>query len=140
MRALGSLALAGAGALCLLAGCGSSGPKHSTAATHWTALRRVTVTTSRPLPPPYGGPFTTSFTTRVELSRVTTALNTHRISQAPASTSNPGCAGGTRIDITIVEMRGNQVHLASYQCANQTSGDIAGDLTGFLSAAGVSTT
>jgi hypothetical protein len=122
------------GAVCAalaIVACGGSSPGA------WKALRRVTVTVAQPgLPPPYGAGSTTSFTTPAQLTRVTSLLNAHHIAQASPSSSNSGCAGGYQIAITISPRNGRQVRLSAYRCANQTTGDVSGDLVGFLGALG----
>lgn len=116
-----------------LAACGGS--SHPT----WSQLRAVRITVAQPgLPPPYGAPKSTTFTTPAQLTRVTSALNAHHIAKASTTTPNPGCAGGFQIAIVIVPQHAGTVRLGAYRCANQDSGDIGGDLPGFLSAVGVS--
>jgi hypothetical protein len=128
------------GVLCaglLLAACGGSSSS-SSAATGWRELSSVRVTVAQPgLPPPFGLPKTTSFTTAGELARVTTLLNAHHIAKALSSSSSSGCAGGFQIAIAIVPRGSAPVKLNAYRCANRTSGDVSGDLVGFLGAIGV---
>jgi hypothetical protein len=115
----------------LLASCGGASQ------TPWRHLSKVVVTVAQPgLPPPYGAPKSTSFATPVALARITALLNAHHISRAPSSTASGGCAGGYTVLITILSEHAAPVRLSGYRCANQTSGDIAGDLVGFLSAVG----
>jgi hypothetical protein len=90
------------------------------------------------LPPPYGLPKTTAFTSSGELARVTSLLNAHHIAQASSTSSSTGCAGGFQIQIVIVRTSGAPAKLSAYRCANQTSGNVSGDLVGFLKAIGVS--
>jgi len=122
------------GTLCVglaLAACssGSSG--------EWKSLRSVRVTVAQPgLPPPFGRPKTTSFTSPAEVARVTRLLNAHHIARAPSTSSSSGCAGGFQIGIAIVPSGGAPVNLSAYRCANQTSGNVKGDLVGFLRAIG----
>ena len=112
----------------LIAGCG--GVTHSS----WSHLRSVRVTVAQPgLPPPFGAPKTTSFTTPTALANVTRALNAHHIDRSSQS-SSPGCAGGFTVLIVIVPQQSAPVRLTAYRCAGQTTGDVGGDLTGFLSA------
>src|SRR5436305_4958828 len=114
-----------------LAACGSS----SSNATTWHSLRSVRVTVARPgLPPPYGAPKTTSYTTPAQLAKVTSALNQFHIAQRSAASSSQGCGGGSQILITIVPQQGRTVSLTGYLCANRTTGNIGGDLPGVLSA------
>jgi hypothetical protein len=72
------------------------------------------------------------------LQQVTAALNVHHISKASSSSSSPGCAGGFQIVIAIVPQHSAPVQLNAYHCANQTTGNIGGDLVGFLSSIGFS--
>jgi hypothetical protein len=123
------------GVLCaaiVLAACGGS------SSSQWKGLRSVRVTVAQPgLPPPYGMPKTTAFTTSGELARVTSLLNAHHIAQASSTASGAGCAGGFRIQIVIARTGSAPAELSAYQCANQTSGNVSGDLVGFLKAIGV---
>ncbi len=97
------------------------------------------MTVSRPgLPPPGGLPQTTSFSSPSDVARVTTALNGHHIVKVSPSSST-GCAGGEQIEIKITPADSAAVDLSAYRCANQTTGNIGGDLPGFLSAISVST-
>jgi hypothetical protein len=126
-------------ALALLAGlplaaCGGNSQTTST----WHSLRSVRVTVARPgLPPPYGVPKTTTFATPPDVARATSALNNFHIARRVPPSSNSGCAGGTQIEITIVPQQGRTASLNAYRCANQTTGDVAGNLPGFLSALGL---
>jgi len=114
-----------------LAGCGGS------SSSKWEGLRSVSVTVSRPgLPPPGGAPQTTLFTSASAVAQATASLNAHHIKQGSSSSSNPGCAGGEQIAITIVRQHGAPVHLSAYQCGGHTSGDVSGDLSGFLTSIG----
>lgn len=115
-----------------IAACGGS------SSTTWKGLRSVTVTVSRPgLPPPFGRPHTTVFTSSSDISHVTAALNAHHITKVSPSSPN-GCAGGAQIAITITPEHSSPVNLSAYRCANQTTGNVGGDLPGFLSAIGLS--
>ncbi len=125
------------GAICValaLAGCGGGGSSSK----QWSDLQTVRITVAQPgLPPPYGRPKTTSFTTASEVAHVTTELNAHHIAKATTSSSSNGCAGGFTIAIAIVPKSSSPTRLAAYRCANQTTGDVSGDLVGFLSSVGV---
>jgi hypothetical protein len=122
-------------ALCVAA-CGSS--SSSSSAEAWKSLHTVRITVAQPsLPPPYGEPKTTAFTTPAQVARVTAALNAHHIAKAASSSTNNGCTGGHTVMITITPQSGAATQLSAYRCANQTTGDIDGDLTGFLSSLGI---
>jgi hypothetical protein len=96
------------------------------------------VTVAQPgLPPPYGAPKTTAFTSPAQVARVTSLLNAHQIARAASTTSNSGCAGGFRITVAIVPRTSAPVNLSAYRCAGQTTGNADGDLVGFLRAVGV---
>jgi hypothetical protein len=118
-----------------LAACGSSAT-----APRWHDLRSVRVIIGNDsLPPPFGRPRTASFVTGPQLSRAQAALNSHHITRLAHSTAaGGGCAGGYQVAITIVEHDSRRVTMSAYRCANTTSGDIGGDLPGFLSAVGIS--
>jgi hypothetical protein len=131
----------------LLVACGSSSSSTSsttsTSATNatsssfvpWRQLHSVHITVARPgLPPPYGQPKTKSFITPADVARVTGELNRHHIARQVPPTPNHGCAGGTTIAITIAKQHGASVNLNAYRCGGGRSGDVAGDLTGFLAA------
>jgi hypothetical protein len=115
-----------------LAACGGG------SSSGWKDLQSVRVTVAQPgLPPPYGMPRTTSFTTQAELAHVTSALNAHHIARASTVSARSGCAGGFTIAIAIEQKGSAPVSMNAYRCANQTSGNVSGDLVGFLKAAGV---
>jgi hypothetical protein len=129
------------GVLCaglLIAACGGSSSSSSGATSGWKDLSSVRVTVAQPgLPPPFGLPKTTSFTTSGQVAHVTSLLNSHHIARASSASSNSGCAGGFQIGIVIVPRGAAPVRLSAYECANHTSGDVSGDLVGFLSSIGV---
>jgi hypothetical protein len=124
------------GAICVCLVLGACGGGSSSS--QWKDLQTVRVTVAQPgLPPPYGEPKTTSFTTQGQLTRVTTALNAHHITQASSTSTSNGCSGGFTIKIAIVPKSGTPTNLSAYRCAKQTTGDVSGDVTGFLSSIGV---
>ncbi|HEY2161067.1 MAG TPA: hypothetical protein VGH24_07160 [Solirubrobacteraceae bacterium] len=115
-----------------LAACGGS------SSSGWKDLQSVRVTVAQPgLPPPFGTPKTTAFTTAAELKRVTAELNAHHITKASSASADSGCAGGFKIAIAIEQQGSAPVNLNAYRCANRTSGNVSGDLVGFLNAVGV---
>jgi hypothetical protein len=120
------------GAICvgvLLVACGGGSSQQ------WKDVQTVRITVAQPgLPPPYSDPKITTFTTQRQVDRVTKALNDHHITQASSTSSSNGCAGGYTIRITIVPKSGSPTNLSAYRCAKQTTGDVRGDVTGFLSA------
>ena len=131
LRTVAALGVAIAALMTAGCGGGSSGK--------WEDVHSVTVTVARPgLPPPGGAPHTTEFTSASAVAQATAALNAHHIEQSSSSSSNNGCAGGAQIAITIVKHDGTSVRLSAYQCGGHTTGDVSGDLSGFLSAVGVS--
>jgi hypothetical protein len=132
-KVLGALAV-----LIALAACGGSSSS-SSSASGWKNLSSVRVTVAQPgLPPPYGRPKTTAFTTAAQVARVTGLLNAHKIAKAAATTPSSGCGGGYQIGLVIVPQGATPVRMNAYRCANTTSGNINGDLVGFLKAIGVS--
>jgi hypothetical protein len=135
MRAIARV-IACAAPLLLVASCGSS---HNSAV-DWKNVQSVTVTVSKPgLPPPGGLPHTTTFTSQADVTRVTDALNAHGIDKLSAPSSGGGCAGGAQIAITITEAGAAPTHLSAYSCGGKVTGDAGGDVSGFLSALGIST-
>jgi hypothetical protein len=128
------------GALCAavaLAACGSSSSSGGSSST-WKDLRSVRVTVAQPgLPPPFGEPKTTTFTTPAQVVRATSLLNAHRIVRASSTTSSSGCAGGFNVLIVIVPRTSAPVSLNAYRCAGHTTGNVSGDLVGLLRAIGV---
>jgi hypothetical protein len=127
------------GALCAglaLAACGGSSSSNSSSS-DWKNLASVHVTVAQPgLPPPYGAPKTTAFTTPAQVTRVTKLLNANHITQAGGTTSSSGCAGGFQIAVAIVPRSSGPVKLSAYRCGGHTSGNTSGDLVGFLQALG----
>jgi hypothetical protein len=127
------------GALCAgltLAACGSSSSSSSSSA-DWKDLASVHVTVAQPgLPPPYGAPKTTAFTTDAQVAHVTALLNEHHIARAASTTSSSGCAGGFKIAIAIVARASGPVRFSAYRCAGQTTGSVDGNLVAFLQALG----
>ncbi len=124
------------GAICVCLVLGACGGGSSSS--QWKDLQTVRITVAQPgLPPPYGKPKTTSFTTQGQLARVTAALNAHHITQASSTSTSNGCSGGFTIKIVVVPKSGASTNLSAYRCAKQTTGDVSGDVTGFLSSVGV---
>lgn len=132
------------GCAALAAACGSSGG-HSTTVTHvatpvWSGLTRVSVHVDQPSvqTPPGTKILPTTFTTPAQLTAVTKALNANHIRKAQHTTTSNGCTGGIQIAITVTQPHG-QTDLNAYHCANTVTGNIAGDLMGFLRQIGVGT-
>jgi hypothetical protein len=116
-----------------LAGCGGGSPRP------WKDLRRASITLGNgSLPPPFGRPKTTVYSTPSELAQITAKLNAYRIARQSQNTSNAGCAGGYQVAISIVGASSPPVRLSAYRCADTTTGDIAGNLPGFLASLGLS--
>ena len=110
------------------------------ALTPWHDLRSVSVTVSNgSLPPPDGKPRTTTFLGARRLQRAQAALNAHHITRLAKTTAGTGgCTGGANVTITIVTHNYTRLRMSAYECGNGTSGNIGGDLPGFLRAAGIS--
>ena len=109
----------------LLAACGSS------TSLDLQNVSSVTVTRQTPgIAPPGNAPDTIRFDTPNRVAEVVRLLKAHQIAKG-TTTGADECTGGTEVDIDIVA-HGAHTHLSSYACANQTSGNIAGDLRGFL--------
>jgi hypothetical protein len=120
-----------------LAGCGGSASGGSSHA--YKNLRRVSITLGNSsLPPPFGRPKTTVYSTPAELARVTAKLNAYRIGrQSQTSPNDGGCAGGYQVAISIVKPSSPPVRLSGYRCATTTYG-LTGNLPGFLASLGLS--
>jgi hypothetical protein len=116
-------------------GGGSSSDNRPT----WSHLTRVTVSAVQPSvnQPPGEKPNRVVFTTPQQLQTVTKALNANHIQQASHPTSDNGCAGGIQIAIVITQTGGKTTRLGAYRCATTTTGDIAGNVNGFLRRTGV---
>ncbi len=67
---------------------------------------------------------------------MTALLNEHHVTRAASTTSSSGCAGGFKIAIAIVQRSSGPVQLNAYRCAGQTTGNVDGNLVGFLQALG----
>lgn len=68
---------------------------------------------------------------------MTRLLNANHITGAASTTSSSGCAGGFQIAVAIAPRSSAPVKLSAYRCAGQTTGNVDGDLVGFLRAIGV---
>jgi hypothetical protein len=131
------------------AACGSSSSQSSTQtkahahhhhAARWSGLTHVSVEVSQPsvapVPGAKHGP--TKFTTPAQLKKVTKALNAEHIHKAAHTTRSNACTGGVVTNITIAQHHHGVTHMSSYHCANKITGNIAGNLTGFLKRVDVS--
>jgi hypothetical protein len=126
------------------AACGSS--SHATTLRHadpplWSGLTRVSVDVDQPSIAPVPGQKNTptTFTTPAQLTTVTKALNANHIRKAQHTTTNDGCTGGIEIAIKISQRHHGRTDLNAYHCAKKITGNIAGNLTGFLNQIGVAT-
>jgi hypothetical protein len=124
--------------------CGSS--SHATSLSHadpplWSGLTRVSVDVTQPSVAPIPGAkhTPTTFTTPQQLTTVTKALNDNHIRKADHTTQNNGCTGGIVIQIQVTRGQRRTTNLNGYHCAKTITGDIAGNLTGFLKQIGVTT-
>jgi hypothetical protein len=129
LSALAALASAG------LAACGNSNSD-----TAWSNVTRVTIGAVQPsvYTPPGTKPHPVVFSTPQQLKTVTRALNANHIHKLSHAASNNGCAGGVQITIVIAQQGKQTTKLGAYRCGTSTTGDIAGNLTGFLTRTGVS--
>lgn len=129
-----------------VAACGSSHSHPTTVARPdppvWSGLTRVSVNVDQPSvqTPPGTKHGPTTFTTPAQLTTVTRALNANQIRKAQHTTTSNGCAGGIQIEVKITQRHHRRTALSAYHCGNTVTGDIAGNLTGFLKQIGVSTT
>jgi hypothetical protein len=107
----------------------------------WSGLTRVSVDVDQPSVAPIPGVkhTPTTFTTPAQLRTVTKALNANHIRKADHTTTNDGCTGGIQIEIKITQRHHGRTDLNAYHCAKTTTGNIAGNLTGFLNQIGVGT-
>ncbi len=123
-----------------VAACGGGGSSSSSDnRPTWSHLTRVTVSAVQPSvnQPPGDKPNRVVFTTPQQLQTVTKALNADHIQQASHPTSDNGCAGGIQIAIVITQTGGKTTRLGAYRCGTTTTGDIAGNVNGFLRRTGV---
>jgi hypothetical protein len=99
-------------------------------------LRSATITVQNgSLPPPYGRAHVYRYTTRAKLAKLTKALKANRIA-ARHPTSTLGCAGGFSVTLKLVARTTRR--LTAYECGGHNYGAIAGNVTGLLSALGIS--
>jgi hypothetical protein len=100
-------------------------------------LRSATITVQNgSLPPPYGRAHVYRYTTRAAVAKVKRALKANHIA-ARRPTSSVGCAGGLSVSLKLVGRTTQK--LTAYECGGHSYGGIAGNVTGFLSAVGIST-
>jgi hypothetical protein len=136
------------GCAAAVAACGSSSDnstahsRRQAATADWSDLTRVSVDVDQPSVAPIPGVKNrpTMFTTPAQLKTVTNALNANHIRKATHTTTSNGCAGGIQIEIKITQRHQRRTDLSAYHCGNTVTGDIAGNLTGFLKRIGVGTT
>jgi len=124
--------------------CGSSSGHSQSRADPplWSDLTRVSVDVDQPGVAPLPGTKNTptTFTTPAQLRTVTKALNADQIRKAEHTTTSIGCTGGIEITIKIAQRHHAATDLSDYHCGTTTTGDIAGNLNGFLNRIGVGTT
>ncbi len=102
----------------------------------WRNLRSATVTVQNgSLPPPSGRPHVYRYRTRAALSKLTGALNANHIAPRRRTTS-PACAGGFNLTLKLVGQATQT--LTAYECGGHNYGGIGGDVSGLLSALGIS--
>ena len=100
-------------------------------------LRAATITVQNgSLPPPAGRAHVYRYTTRAAVAKVKRALKANHIA-ARHPTSSAGCAGGLSVSLKLVGRTTRK--LSAYECGGHNYGAIAGNVTGFLSAVGIST-
>ncbi len=105
-------------------------------ATVSSRLRSATITVQNgSLPPPYGRPHVYRYTTHAKVTKLTKALKANHIA-ARHPTTNPGCAGGFNVTLKLVGRTTRT--LSAYECGGHNYGAIAGNVTRFLSALGIS--
>ena len=100
-------------------------------------LRAATITVQNgSLPPPAGRAHVYRYTTGAAVAKVKRALKANHIA-ARHPTSSAGCAGGLSVSLKLVGRTTRR--LSAYECGGHNYGAIAGNVTGFLSAVGIST-
>jgi len=116
--------------LCLITvaaieGCGST-------SLNTAGLARVAMSSSQALPPPYGSKQAT-LTAASSIATFQQQVASHHIGLAASSTSGGGCTGGIQYTI-VLEWGGGKpsTTLSAYDCANQITGNMSGDVAGFL--------
>lgn len=99
-------------------------------------LRSATITVQNgSLPPPYGRAHVYRYTTRAKVAKLTKALKANHIA-ARHPTSVLGCSGGFSVALKLVARTTRR--LTAYECGGHNYGAIAGNVTGLLSALGIS--
>jgi hypothetical protein len=99
---------------------------------HTSDLTRVQMSSYQALPPPYGsaqGVLTSS----AALAGFRKAVASDHIGLTTPATSNSGCTGGVQYTV-VLEMSGGKptTTLNAYNCGGQITGNITGDVPGFL--------
>jgi len=129
----------------LLLGCGGA---HSSSeeADHprWRGLHAVAVSVHTagspvsPGPAESGGsrPGIRTFSGQGQLRVVAETLNEHDIRRIVPVKEDHRCTGGTEIRLRITRADDKSIALSAYRCAGAVSGDIGGDLNGFLASIG----
>jgi hypothetical protein len=130
----------------LLLGCGGA---HSSSEEvghpRWHGLRAVAVSVHIAGVPVSPGPAESgvsrpgikTFSSQGQLRFVAETMNQHDIRRIDPVKDAPGCTGGTEIRLRITRADDKSVVLSAYRCAGVVSGDIGGDLDGFLASIGI---
>ncbi len=113
-----------AAALLLVTACGGS-------IVDTSGLTRVEISTYQALPPPFGSKQAT-LTSPSSLANFQKAIAADHIGVSASTTLGTGCAGG--IQYTVVMDTGGETSttLSEYSCADQLTGNMTGDVSGFL--------
>jgi hypothetical protein len=120
-----SVALAAAA---LVAACGAN-----TSALDTTGLTKVEISSFQALPPPLG----TRQAVLISPASVTAfrqSIASHHIGMTAQVTGSDGCTGGIEYTIVLHRSGGEpSTTLNAYACGGQITGDLSGDVSGFLS-------
>jgi hypothetical protein len=114
-------------AAALVAACGPYGNPLDT-----SDLTRVQMSSYQALPPPYGSAqgVLTSYAALAGFRKV---VASDHIGLTTPATSNSGCTGGVQYTV-VLEMSGGKptTTLNAYNCGGQITGNITGDVPGFI--------
>jgi hypothetical protein len=142
----GFLLLLSFSAAALITACGTTSSSFTTSSSLTTSssfdtsnLTEVQLSSSQALPPPYGSAHAV-LTSAGSLAGFQQSLVSHHIGVTtnPSDiTSNDGCTGGVEYTIVLNRGGGNPATtLDAYDCGGRITGNMTGDVSGFLAYVG----